>query len=188
METLEQTIIWRRIDVPGHDTCGLWRIAGGWRLAGTASFVHDDVPCQLNYVADCDADWNALAARVDGWVGTERVEIEVTPTRLYGWQLNRQEQEAVRGLQDVDLGFTPATNLIQLRRLALPVGAAADAPAACLRFPELQLDRLDQRYARVAANEYDYEAPHAGYAGRLQTNDAGFVTVYPGLWQVEAVR
>jgi hypothetical protein len=188
MESLEHTIIWQRLDAPGHDTCGLWSIAGGWRLEGTASFVHDGVPCHLAYVADCDDEWHALAALVVGWIGSREVEAAIRPTPRDGWQLNGREQTTARGLLDIDLGFTPATNLIQLRRLALPVGGATDAPAVYLRFPDMELDRLEQHYARVAANEYDYAAPETGYSGRLEVHDNGFVTAYPGIWQMEAIR
>ena len=79
-----------------------------------------------------------------------------------------------------------ATNLIAIRRLALDVGHASDAPAARLRVPELTLERLEQRYHRVGLDIYDYEAPGTGYAASLQVSDVGFVTRYPGLWEQEA--
>src|SRR4026207_452783 len=40
----EQTMLWRRLDVPGHDACALRRIASGWRLEGTALFALDVHP------------------------------------------------------------------------------------------------------------------------------------------------
>jgi len=102
------------------------------------------------------------------------------------WSLNGAEQARVTGCIDVDLNFTPATNLIQLRRLALRVGDKADAPAAWLRFPDVVLERLEQHYGRVELNRYEYQAPSVGYAAPLDVTDIGFVTRYPGLWEVEA--
>lgn len=89
---------------------------------------------------------------------------------------------------DIDLGFTPATNRVQLRRLSLQVGQRAEAPKAYLAFPELTLRRLEHRYHRVAAAAYDYEAPCFDYAARLQVSEFGFVTHYPGVWEMEASR
>jgi hypothetical protein len=102
------------------------------------------------------------------------------------WQINGTDQPEVAGCIDVDLNFTPATNLIAIRRLALAVGDASDAPAAWLRVPELTLERLEQRYHRVGLDIYDYEAAGTGYAASLQVSDVGFVTRYPGLWEQEA--
>ena len=58
--------------------------------------------------------------------------------------LNGEVQQGVAGLVDVDLGFTPASNLLAIRRFDLGIGEATPAPAAYLTFPELRLVRLDQ--------------------------------------------
>jgi hypothetical protein len=86
---------------------------------------------------------------------------------------------------DLDLGFTPATNLFPLRRLALRVGEAADAAAAWLDDEQWILRRLPQRYERRSADAWWYESHLGGYQGLLRVNDEGFVTEYPGLWQAE---
>lgn len=104
------------------------------------------------------------------------------------WALNGTERPQAAGCVDVDLNFTPATNLIAIRRLALQVGDQSEAPAAWLRFPELALERLEQQYHRVALDRYDYQAPGVGYAATLQVSEIGFVTRYPGLWELEAVE
>jgi hypothetical protein len=105
------------------------------------------------------------------------------------WLLNEDDQgEGVAGLIDIDLGFTPSTNLIQLRRLSLDIGHEAEAPVAYLHFPEFTLGRLEHRYRRVAHDKYDYQAPAFGYTAILQVSELGFVTQYPGLWMLEALQ
>jgi hypothetical protein len=111
------------------------------------------------------------------------------PEEVVAWQGAVQAQDYAgakwaAGCLDIDLGFTPATNLIALRRLALDVGHEADAPAAYLAFPELKLERLEQRYHRLTLDKYDYQAPSVGYVGTLEVSEVGFVTTYPGLWEV----
>lgn len=185
MSTLQQTILWRRLESAGHDACGLWAGDEGWRLAGTAVFAF---PCCLRYEVDCDSSWRTRLARISGWMGSAPVTLVIAGKPGNRWHLNGAEQPTVEGLVDVDLGFTPATNLIPLRRLALAVGQAADAPTVYLRFPELRLEPLAQRYHRLTPNQYDYQAPSEGYAAPLQVSDSGFVTQYPGLWELEALQ
>jgi hypothetical protein len=187
--TLEQTILWRRLDVPGHDACGLWVSDNGWCLAGTAMFLFEEQPCHLRYEVDCDSAWRTRAASVSGWLGRTPVQLTLETVPGERWTLNGAEQgEEVAGLVDVDLGFTPATNLIQLRRLALDVGHEVEAPVVYLHFPELTLGRLEHRYHRVALDKYDYQAPAFDYAAILQVSELGFVTQYPGLWALEALQ
>jgi len=187
--TLLQTILWRRLDVPGHDACGLWVSDNGWRLAGTAVFHAEEQPSHLSYEVYCDSSWRTRSASVIGWLGRTPVKVALEVLPGEHWTLNGEEQgKDVTGLMDVDLGFTPSTNLVQLQRLSLDVGKEVEAPVTYLHFPELTLGRLDHRYRRIALDQYDYHAPSFGYTAILQVSDLGFVTQYPGLWALEALQ
>ncbi len=99
--------------------------------------------------------------------------------------MNGAPVAAVAGCIDVDLSFTPATNLLPIRRLGLPIGSSAPVAAAWLRFPELDLQRLDQVYTRAAEGRYEYSSAGGSFRATLQVAASGFVTDYPGLWREE---
>jgi uncharacterized protein len=185
MRPPEHSILWRRLDLPGHDYCGVWKIADGWRLSGTSLFLLSGRPCRLAYEVSTDHAWRASMARVSGELGESAIDIEIVRTNGR-WSLDGADAPETADCTDVDLGFTPATNLIALRRLDLGIGEPAQAPAAWLDFPEGKLIRLEQRYRRVSPHEYEYESPAAGYAAVLETDSQGAVVRYPGLWEREA--
>jgi hypothetical protein len=85
----------------------------------------------------------------------------------------------------VDLEASAMTNALPIRRMALPVGATAAAPAAYVRAVGLAVGRLGQTYTRTAdeadGQRYDYSAPTFGYAGRLAYDQAGLVLDYPDI-------
>jgi uncharacterized protein len=182
MDTLA-TILWTRLDVPGHDSCRLIRLADGWRLDGHAIFEHEEKPCSLAYRADCDDAWRARSASVAGFLGDCELSFEIARRADGDWLLNGAVQPAVSGLVDVDLGFTPATNLLAIHRFALAVGEETPAPAAYLAFPELTLDRLEQHYRRIDETRYDYAGSAFGYHEVLEVTGEGFVIDYPKLWR-----
>lgn len=189
------SILWRRLDLEGHDACllsesGLPSESGRLSqpdversLKGQALFVHDDKPCSLAYEVTCDAGWRARSARVDGFLGTQDLHYAIERHADGGWTLNGERQGDVAGLIDVDLGFTPATNLLAIRRFDLEVSKATQAPAAYLTFPELRLVRLEQTYRRLDETRYAYAAPMFGYDEVLEVSPAGFAVDYPGLWR-----
>jgi hypothetical protein len=179
-------VLWRRLDAPGHDACRLVQACGGWRLEGVAAFRHDEGPACLAYHLECDDRWRTRAGAVHGWVGTRVLDIRVTRAPDGPWTLNGRTVPDLDECLDLDLGFTPATNLTQLRRVALAVGQAADVPVAWLDVPAGSLALLDQRYERRTTGSYWYAAPRFGYAALLQVNGLGFVETYPDLWQIEA--
>ena len=43
------TILWRRLDLPGHDTAALTRTPDGWHLSGVAVLAESDRPCRVEY-------------------------------------------------------------------------------------------------------------------------------------------
>ncbi|HEX5725248.1 MAG TPA: putative glycolipid-binding domain-containing protein [Longimicrobiaceae bacterium] len=179
-------ILWRALGWPGHDAARLERRGARWRLRGTAVLAQEGQPCRLDYYVVCDDAWRTRSARVAGWVGGEPVRIEISADAAGIWRLNGAECPAVEGCTDVDLAFTPATNLLPIRRLALAVGGEAPVRAAWLRFPELTLEPLEQVYRRTGERVYRYESGGGTFTADLQVNEAGFVTLYPGLWRAEA--
>ena len=176
--------LWRRLDVPGHDACRLDEEIDAWRLHGTAVFRHEGSSACLDYRVDCDRSWRSRSASVRGWIGTRLVEIVVV-RRDDRWMLNGALVQGLDDCVDVDFGFTPATNLLQLRRIALATGEAADVPVAWLDVPAGTLLRLEQRYRRITEERYAYDAPRFAYHAELEVSPEGFARRYPGLWELE---
>jgi hypothetical protein len=179
------TILWRRLDAAGHDACRLVHRDDGWRLEGGAAFRHEGTSACLAYEVDCDGAWRTRQGVVRGWVGARSVDFRVTRSPAGVWTLNGHVVPHLDGCVDLDLGFTPATNLFQLRRVALQVGQAADVPVAWLDVPVGTLDTLPQRYERRTPELYWYEAPRFDYFALLRVSVIGFVQTYPNLWEAE---
>jgi hypothetical protein len=179
------TILWRRLDVAGHDACRLEQRDDGWRLEGAAAFKHEGAPTCLTYKIDCNGEWRTREGVVQGWVGARPLDYRITRTLDGVWTLNGEVVLQLDNCVDLDLGFTPATNLLQLRRVALEVGQAADVPVAWLDVAMGTLEVLHQRYERRTAEAYWYEAPRFKYSALLQVSAVGFVEKYPNLWEAE---
>ena len=180
------TILWRRLDRPGHEAARLAFEDGSWHLGGTAVFAHEGQACRLDYAVVCDPAWHTLSARVAGWVGAEQVEVDVEVDHARRWWVNGVESREVAGSLDVDLAISPSTNLLPIRRLALAVGQEEEVRAAWLRFPGFRLERLDQVYRRTGLTTYRYESAGGSFVAELEVNDVGLVTLYPKIWEAEA--
>lgn len=174
--------LWRRLDVPGHDCCRL----DGRLLEGTAVFQDERGPAYVRYTLACDDGWRSRYGRVEGWIGDDRFDLTVE--RADTWLLNGQPVPGLDHCLDLDYGFTPATNLAQLQRIALRIGDAADVPVAWLDPPSARLVLLPQRYEGRTETTYWYESPTAGYAAELALANSGFTLSYPGLWALAASR
>ena len=155
------TRVWRRIDEhAGHEHCRL-----------RADGLEGDVvvgQCFFAYRVVVDEEWRTKSVRVNGWVGAERFTFAL-------------DLPALDGCVDADLGFTPSTNTLPIRRLGLAIGEEAKVSAAWLRYPGLTLERLEQTYRRTGELTWQYTSA-TGFTGALEVDEHGLVRTYEGGW------
>ncbi len=175
------------LHIPGHEIGRLEALSDGWELSGTAIFTYERSPCKLDYIVDCDSIWQTKSARVKGVIGAREVNLSITLSENRRWYLNGVNCPSVAGCTDIDLGFSPSTNLLPIRRLSLAVGEEEEVRAAWLPFPSLKFELLPQLYRRERERMYRYESAGGRFVRVLEVNAAGFVTNYPDLWQAESV-
>ena len=178
-------ILWRRLDVPGYDACRLAQTDSGWNLEGTAAYRQGEMLACLVYKVACDRDWRTQEGFIHGWIGERSIDFRLARSSDDVWTLNGQVVPQLKGCLDLDLGFTPATNLIQIRRIALGIGEAADVLVAWFDERAVTVDTLYQRYERRSEDTYWYTSPRFSYSGLLRVNALGFVEKYPDLWEAE---
>jgi hypothetical protein len=181
------TVLWRRLDMPGHEVAELARTPAGWDLSGVALVADDGRPCRLEYRIECDAAWLTRRLQLHGHLGGVPVTLEVTRNARDEWHANGRPVPQLQGCVDVDLAFSPSTNLLPIRRLGLAVGDHAAVRTAWVRFPTFSLEVLDQVYTRLGADTYRYESAGGTFRRDLTVNADGLVTEYPDLWRAEAM-
>jgi hypothetical protein len=181
------TILWRWADRPGHDAARVTRTDDGLhRIEGVAAFAADGEPVMLRYEVNCDAAWVTRSAHVSGAVGSRDIAIDIVRRDDGVWLLNGVEQPQVAGCIDVDLNFSPSTNLLPVRRLALAVGDSAPVRAAWLRFPSFALEVLEQTYSRTGDEVYEYESGGGAFRAAIRVNRRGLARDYAGVWTADA--
>ena len=181
-----ETILWQRLDTPGHEVATIMPQSDGWLLSGVAIVVAAESPCRVDYEIHCDAHWTTRRCSLRGAIGVRPVRLDIERNAAGFWSVDGVEISAVRGCADIDLGFSPVTNLLPIRRLDLPIGGRAGVRAAWVRFPVLTVEVLEQTYARIAGNRYIYESGGGKFRRELTVDDFGCVIEYPGLWHAEA--
>ncbi len=181
-----RTVLWEFPKIPAMEICRFSETEGEKNFDGTVLAVHEGAPAELRYTVTCDRLWRTRRAVVDLRSGrrTDRWEVGVDPGGV--WTCNDDVIEAFHGLVDIDLGFSPCTNTLPIRRLHLQVGEQRSFTAAWLRFPELRFERLDQSYTRTSGQRYRYESGGGRFTAELEVDDLGLVVSYGEFWRRRA--
>jgi hypothetical protein len=176
---------WVRLDRPGRDAALLRPNGDGWLLRGAAAFDHDGASATVGYQVEVDARWETKRGILSGFLGDKTIQHEIRRDDA-GWRLNGVRVEGLKHLIDLDYGFTPATNVLQLSRIALEPGKGAEVPVVWFDLDSASLTELPQRYQRRSEASYWYEAPTVPYRALLKIAPNGFVQSYPDLWRLVA--
>jgi len=187
--------MWQGIWRSGTEWCDLTRVGDGWRLAGTVLLAVDGIPAEVRYKVALDASWATrevdITSRSGSDVRMRRIHLAADQKQIWHRQESLApdaagplvELEGVRGLFDIDLGFSPSTNTLPIRRLAPPIAEAVDVTAVWLRYPELTIEPLPQRYIRLDERRYRYESNGRAFVAELEVDELGLVVAYEGGWQ-----
>ncbi|HEY3143165.1 MAG TPA: putative glycolipid-binding domain-containing protein [Acidimicrobiales bacterium] len=156
--------------------------AGGRRLRGDVVVLLGDRPAHVQYQVDVDTDWCTRRVDVDIEQATTRTCLRIAGDGQGAWRVDDVPAPDLAGCLDIDLGCTPSTNTLPIRRLGLPVGEQRDISVAWLRFPELTLHAATQSYRRLDDHTWRYQSGR--FSATLLVDDDGYVRRYGhNLWR-----
>jgi hypothetical protein len=182
-DRLLHVVLWQRLDQPGLEICRLSQRDGSLRLEGTVLVTAGGVPAEARYEVTCNQKWETQAARIALTRGPSTETVELRREEGDRWWRDGARVEELDGTTDVDLGFTPATNTLPIGRLSLEVGQGAPVNAAWLRFPDLRMEVLPQRYTRLDRARYRYESAGGAFVADLRVDEHGLVVEYGSWWK-----
>lgn len=174
-------LAWRRTDEVLTDEHATLTIRDtGLSLVGTVLGAAAGSPLRIEYRVLTDGSGMTTAAHVRDLRGFEQRSVMLERSAKGAWSLDGKPARTLKGCTDVDLGCSPSTNTLPIRRLRLGVGASATIQAAWLRFPELTVEKAAQTYTRLDEQTYRYES--GTFSAELVVDDDGLVASY-AVWQ-----
>ena len=157
---------------------------GGVRAEGTQIGV-EPAPYRLTYALDAGEGWvtRRLAVRLTDASGAER-SVLLEHDLAGAWRVDGADAAALDGARDCDLGFSPLTNLMPLRRHGLHRRAGqVELLMAWVDVPSLAVVPYRQRYTHVAPGRVRYASIdlHEGFTAELEVDADGLIERYPQL-------
>ncbi len=170
-------VAWRRSDeVESDEHCTLTLRDTGLSLVGTVLGAEGGLPVRIEYRVLADRAGMTSAVHVRDLRGFETRTIALERTAKGAWTVNGAKAPGLRGCTDVDLGCSPSTNTLPIRRLRLAIDASQTIQAAWVTFPDLVVAKAAQTYTRL--DEFTYRYASGTFEAELTVDDDGLVTGY----------
>jgi hypothetical protein len=177
-----RSVLWQRSDVPGFEWCRLDLEAASARLSGTVVLAWEGLPWRIEYDIELDEQGRTrrLAIGADG-VAAEggppsRLDLVLEADGSGRW--SREGAVVINDPEalDCDLGFSPSTNTLPIRRLGLEIGEQREIAVAWILFPSFEVVLGRQTYERLADRTWRYRS--GSFDAELTVDEDGLVDAY----------
>jgi hypothetical protein len=177
MERLS-TVLWQRSDRVFLECGRLDQDDSGFVLSGEALYRGRSGPTVARYLIRANERWYTqhLDLRVEEPTGTSTLLLDRDPDGR--WRRDGEPLDLEFPCDDVDLAFSPSTNMLPIRRLGLQVGESAPVRVAWIQVPSLKVRAAEQIYERTGATAYRFKGRFGSY--HIEVDNQGMVMDYPG--------
>jgi hypothetical protein len=186
MDSNPQTVssgLWQWLQGTGLERFELVRASDNWIFRGTILTLAAGTAAEARYEIVCDRSFRTRRANVSVRDATGEHALQIA-TENGQWYENGRENKTVVGALDIDLGGSPSTNTLPIKRLKLEIGQTSGKfMAAWVRFPDLTLQPLPQEYIRLADRQYRYSSRSGAFVANLLVDDDDLVLDYESFCQ-----
>jgi uncharacterized protein len=175
-------VIWRRIlDDHSFEQCVVTAAPLGIGISGDVIAAQDGAPLVVRYDIGCNEAWSARFVTIEQRLGdaVRRLRLERAGD---GWLVDGVHDAQLDGCAEPDLGLTPSTNALAVRRLGLAIGQALEIKCAWVKFPALSVEPSLQRYERLGDHEYRYTNVASGFTALVAVDALGLPVSYESIW------
>ncbi|MCR8843867.1 putative glycolipid-binding domain-containing protein [Paenibacillus sp. SC116] len=178
---MKHIAVWNQLLDNGMEYCSL-ELESSIEITGKVIRVHEGERYFVEYTVNCDQ--TGSTEEVHLYYRNESMSNTVIISRDGNgcWTRDGQVMEGVSDAKDIDIGITPSTNILPIRRLQLAVGESAEVITAWVRFPEFDVQPLKQEYTRINHATYRYRSIESGYTAILKVDERGIVEDYEDEW------
>jgi len=170
-------VVWRRSsELQTVEWCRLVESSNDNVVEGLILGAVSGLPLRIEYRVVCHSNWLTSKVELRQQYGRDGSRFELARDANGAWTRDGRPLPTLGRCTDVDLGFSPSTNTLPIRRLALGIGRSETIDAAWILFPDLQIRASPQTYTRLSDQSYRYAS--GNFSAELTVDAAALVIDY----------
>lgn len=179
--------MWRSLDGNKFEHVLVKSNEEGFLADGLMVHIDADTSFRLRYHIQCDSAWQVRQVKLQRLDESDQ-QLILNSDGIGNW-VNKDGAriEALDGSRDIDIYFSPFTNTLAIRRLALQEGKSAQTQVVFISVPELSFSIARQQYTFIKDSGenglYEYESLTSGFKTRLPVDRDALLLEYPGFFE-----
>lgn len=182
---MAQEYVWQARDSAGFEHVRLDRSHPGWDVFDSMIVrEHEGRIVRGGYTLIVDKVFRTLEIRIMAEKEPGRMAaLHLLASGDGTWtDVDERRIPALDGAIDVDIAWSPLTNMLPVRRLDLHIGEEREIAVAYIALPSLEVRPMTQRYTRLDASTIRYVSQDGAFTRDIAIDQDGMVVEYPGLF------
>lgn len=181
---MQRNIIWKGLQDESTENCIVHFQAHRILVRSCMVGIAEGKPFKVDYRLSLDHAWRTLNLDIVMQTNNTFVSRQYTGNGRGHWYLNNAPVPELEGCIDTDIVFTPLTNTLPIRRLNLKPGEREQIRVLYVDVPAQEIRPAVQYYTRLSQNRYLFENADGSFTAEIETDDDGWVTHYPRLFEM----
>ena len=180
---LDREVLWISLDERVVEHLRLSGSGGDIIADGLIIHLGPQQSFRLRYTIRCDSLWRFRMLKLQSLDEPQQL-LELRSDGAGNWENARGEAiPSLKGCQDIDIFYSPFTNTLAIRRMALKLRESGETTVAFISVPDLTVNPVRQRYTLQQSGPdrsvYRYESLASGFKADLLVDTDGLVIEYP---------
>lgn len=176
--------VWRSDLLDSTEHFRLLELRDGFGLSGTVMIAYESERVGITYELGVNSGWVTRSAAIQA--PDLDLDLDIAVDNSGAWRVNGQHRSDLDDCTDIDLGWTPATNTLPIRRTGATIDQATTIRAGWLRWPQLVFTPANQTYTKRGENTWLYQ--QGDFSAGLEVDRNGVVITYgdPPIWHQDS--
>jgi len=182
---MEKSIVWKGLRYDTEEHCGI-----NYHNDGSI-VVHSEIegwvnlkPVYAEYWIKMDAAWNVLEFEITSHIADAEYKYALKRDENGIWRDKFGSHPDYNDCHYIDISLTPLTNTLPVNGLKLAEGESRAIEVVYIDIMKHEIRRDEQHYKKTGGLQYRFENDATGFIADIEVDKGGFVTFYPGLFEM----
>lgn len=182
---MQKSILWEGIQNDTDEHCAVNFLDDAIMVRSEIEGWAHGIPVYADYTLKLDLQWNVQEFDINFHVRDTQHHYHLLRDDLGNWSdASGKTYPEFEGCSYIDITLTPFTNSLPINGLFLPHGESAQIDLVYVDVMANVVRKDHQKYTKAGHHNYHFENGGGSFSADIKVDDDGFVTHYPGLFNM----